>query len=872
MAECAAGMPKSPSFRVGSGQPSEAELELRSALINGHSRNDVESIIGSRGGPPGEEEEFLVQWMGSSESCWVPAEWVQLSLLGRGKVMEYQDNVQQRIFNEKARTIQRGYRQYRTKAYEAAIGKATLKAQAIHRGNLTRKRMEQKRIQLQAQKIENEARAVRDMELRAAEVSAKKRKEERDAKKAEEMRVVREQAQKLIEQQGGARIDPNAPLRKLESPRTLGPIARLPRSPRSQSARSGGMKPGKMNYDEYVAALDLHLHRQRVNTIRPAVDTVAPPEFNHLKEKLKFKQLELEKGMHIANENNWLARRVDDMPTLALGEPPKKAKKIDATDPTQAFNAKMQQLEHQQHRRRVRRMRHAVDADSPKRYKHLQENLKGKQNQEDRRLEMERNNRAMQARLASMQPLSLRQDSKSSANASVSTLAKQSSMASSAGSRSSRASSKDFQAYLLEMDKKLLRERVQSMQPDVNTDAPPVYKHLQQNLKGKQLFQEKEAEIKRLNKIMHERVANTTSISKFTKVPNMSRRSGPELSWAQKMEKACMHGDEPMLNQALKHVDPSAVLTGGWFPVALCSASGQLGVLRALLRIAHGDAERKISDGSTPLRLAAARGHADCVDALLKAHAESDIVISCQMAAENGHLDVMQVILNHRVELLLTVPHDALYQLRTKVQKNTPNIAALPQHLRNCFRRIEARFQLLETFANAAKTGNTQILRKCLHNPGLNPEVLFRTGWNALGLAAAGDHSDAVVYLLSQGAQIEAPMSDGRSALEIATQAGNIDVATLLIEKKSKLEEQMDADEAEVLSSRSARKLKKIKPPACDGTALVPKPPPKRSVSTRTAKTAGSSSTGPRKYNWECGETEGQTLLFGAVSAVGAAS
>ena len=47
-------------------------------------------------------------------------------------------------------------------------------------------------------------------------------------------------------------------------------------------------------------------------------------------------------------------------------------------------------------------MKPAVDATSPRRYKHLTENLKGKQMAEDKRLETERINKASQARLASM--------------------------------------------------------------------------------------------------------------------------------------------------------------------------------------------------------------------------------------------------------------------------------------------------------------------------------------------------------------------------------------------------------------------------------------------------------------------------------------
>lgn len=119
--------------------------------------------------------------------------------------------------------------------------------------------------------------------------------------------------------------------------------------------------------------------------------------------------------------------------------------------------------------------------------------------------------------------------------------------------------------------------------------------------------------------------------------------------------------------------------------------------------------------------------------------------------------------------------------------------------------------------------------------------------------------------MLSQGAQVDAPMSDGRSALEIATQAGSIDVATLLIEKKSRLEEEKDELAADALTRKSARKLTKSRKPRSDGqvTALVPKPPPKK------RSNAGKSTKGAKfgQYNWECGEVEGRTMLFGAVAA-----
>eukprot|EP01046_Picozoa_sp_COSAG06_P076425 COSAG06_NODE_24386_length_664_cov_1.184071_2_plen_112_part_01 len=57
-------MPRSASFRVAPkpGSP-VVEEDMKTRLINGHARNDVESVIASRGGgEEGVDEEYLVQW------------------------------------------------------------------------------------------------------------------------------------------------------------------------------------------------------------------------------------------------------------------------------------------------------------------------------------------------------------------------------------------------------------------------------------------------------------------------------------------------------------------------------------------------------------------------------------------------------------------------------------------------------------------------------------------------------------------------------------------------------------------------------------------------------------------------------------------
>ena len=112
----------------------------------------------------------------------------------------------------------------------------------------------------------------------------------------------------------------------------------------------------------------------------------------------------------------------------------------------------------------------------------------------------------------------------------------------------------DFEKAL---DMQMHRQRVEKMGPDVNTDAPisVYYKHLKENLKGRQTAAEKQAEIERLNIMMGERLKTTPSLS------GLPPYRGPEkkvqesaATWPERMERACLAGDMPLLNQTLFHV------------------------------------------------------------------------------------------------------------------------------------------------------------------------------------------------------------------------------------------------------------------------------------------------------------------------------
>ena len=147
-------------------------------------------------------------------------------------------------------------------------------------------------------------------------------------------------------------------------------------------------------------------------------------------------------------------------------------------------------------------------------------------------------------------------------------------------------------------------------------------------------------------------------------------------------------------------------------------------------------------------------------------------------AADGGHLAVVHRILAHSGALLAGLPHTSLRRLQ-QLGARGKDVRSLPQNLRHTFRRIETREALLDSFEQAAKGGDEAAMRKALRDASLDANVQFASGWTALGLVAAADKPQAVELLLEAGAKVDAAMADGRTALEIATACGHIDVATL---------------------------------------------------------------------------------------------
>jgi hypothetical protein len=93
---------------------------------------------------------------------------------------------------------------------------------------------------------------------------------------------------------------------------------------------------------------------------------------------------------------------------------------------------------------------------------------------------------------------------------------------------------------------------------------------------------EQAAEVVRLSALMHARVAGSSASSTdYGSKLALPAITGSAPHWPAELERACLHGDLPMLNQALRHgVDVESALSDGWSACALASAGGLVLVLR----------------------------------------------------------------------------------------------------------------------------------------------------------------------------------------------------------------------------------------------------------------------------------------------------
>jgi ankyrin repeat protein len=125
---------------------------------------------------------------------------------------------------------------------------------------------------------------------------------------------------------------------------------------------------------------------------------------------------------------------------------------------------------------------------------------------------------------------------------------------------------------------------------------------------------------------------------------------------------ACTNGNGAMVDMLLKAgADPNTPVPGGETPLMTAARVGKLGPVKALLSRGATVHSKDTRHGQTALMWAAAEGHADVVEELIKAGADFRLRLDSGLtpllfAVREGRIDVVRVLLKAGADVNETVP------------------------------------------------------------------------------------------------------------------------------------------------------------------------------------------------------------------------
>ena len=210
-------------------------------------------------------------------------------------------------------------------------------------------------------------------------------------------------------------------------------------------------------------------------------------------------------------------------------------------------------------------------------------------------------------------------------------------------------------------------------------------------------------------------------------------------------------------------------------PLLRAASDGDVAALRAALAAGADVGTRAQWAGSTALHLAAAGGHAACVDALLAAGAEKDVKNEAgkrpsDYAREAGHATI--------IATLAHAPSVAsLAEQQRRDAAAAEAAAAAAAAAAEAARRAAA--AACERLLNASRNGDAPGVRAALA-AGADCNTADRFGHTPLILAAAKGSRDCCAALLEAGASREARNGMGQTAAEAASARGHHALATML--------------------------------------------------------------------------------------------
>lgn len=216
------------------------------------------------------------------------------------------------------------------------------------------------------------------------------------------------------------------------------------------------------------------------------------------------------------------------------------------------------------------------------------------------------------------------------------------------------------------------------------------------------------------------------------------------------------------------------------------SSSGHLEICKLLVKEGV-DVNAKDKDGITALMEASIMGHTKIVEFLLENGAEVDATASSEvtalwLAASEGRADVMKILLEKGADAKNTRV-DGITALMTAAVGG--HVDAVKLLLKNGADATATDKDGLTCLMNAAENGSVAVLTALVEDVGDKSylDTMSNTGYNALSIASAHGHADAIGYLIEAGANVSTVDDNGVTALMYASASNHVDAMKVLIEK-----------------------------------------------------------------------------------------
>ncbi|KAF1778869.1 Ankyrin repeat-containing domain [Phytophthora cactorum] len=246
------------------------------------------------------------------------------------------------------------------------------------------------------------------------------------------------------------------------------------------------------------------------------------------------------------------------------------------------------------------------------------------------------------------------------------------------------------------------------------------------------------------------------------------------------------------VNRQLLAVDANVELgdANGQTPLMLAFKLGSVEMTKLLIESSPNSIHAIDKEGDNVLGIAVYKWPLEIFPLLLDCDIKTNLsngaaTTPLMLAATKGHVEIIKILLDNGAEVNETTQVEAARALLDHgAHENSHGVNSAP-------------------LATAAQRGHVEMLKLLLmHNANINlqdsdgdsalHEAVYNlqndSGWTPLMAAAQRDLVDVVSLLLQKNASVKKRMKDGHSALHIAAEEGRVDVIRLLLQRGARMD------------------------------------------------------------------------------------